>query len=233
MTGFYHISIIAGRAENMISGAARGRMPGTVMLVAILAGCGGRIGGAAPNPATGPLHPVIAREGEPDPVPRMDPTCDEDFTVADARPVTATTVGHYYIENGGLVYVVFLRGAPAWYGEMRDWQIPPTPASESARTVGIAGFNYNLRLDAETKALSVLDERVDLRRSNVVFLDRVGNDVVVRGGELMNLCWASPPDAVGQVLSRSRAAVAFVTGRAVPPPRPPAAPTRAPARPQR
>jgi hypothetical protein len=159
--------------------------------------------------------------------------CDEEFTVADARPVSATTVGHYYIENGGLVYIVFLRGAPAWYGEMRDWRIPPAPEGQNARTVGIGGFNYDLRLDVGTRFLSVLDERVDLRKSNVVFLDRIGNDVVVRGGELMNLCWASRPDAVGQVLSRSRAAVTFVTGSAVPPPRPPPTRTRPPARPRR
>jgi hypothetical protein len=135
-------------------------------------------------------------------------------------------VGHYYIDNGGLVYLVFLRGTPGWYTDLRDWQIPASPAGQHVQSVDIAGFRYALTLEAGTHSLQVLDERVDLRRSNVVFLDRVGNDVVVRGGELLNLCWSSVPDAVGQVLSRSRAAVTFVTGAAIPPPRPPPVRTR-------
>lgn len=197
-------------------------------LVAVAAGCGGRPGGSAPRPASGPLPPMIAREAHPDPVPTIDPACDQDFTVAEARPVSATTVGHSYIANGGLVYLVLLRGSPAWYGNLEDWQIPSIPAGRHARADTIAGFPYDVTLDIRTKSLSVLDQKIDLQKTNVVFLDRVGNGVVVRGGELMNLCWASLPDPVGQVLTRSRTAAQFVTGSAPAPPRP--APVRRPRR---
>jgi hypothetical protein len=156
-------------------------------------------------------------------VPTLDADCDQAITVTDARPVTGTTVAHYYIEEGGLVYLVFLRGSPGWYPDRSNWQISASPSGEHVQSVTIAGFRYALTLDAGTRALSILDHRIDLKRSNVVFLDRVGSDVLVRGGELLNLCWSSPPDAVGQVLSRSRAAMSFVTGATVPPRRPPPA----------
>lgn len=196
-----------------------------LMLVATSAACGGSPATrAAARPE--PLPPIIAREDSPDPIPTIDPVCDQDFTVADARPVSATTVGHYYIENGGLVYLVLLRGSPAWYGDLKDWQIPPVAVGQHARTVGISGFSYDVTLDIGAQSLSVRDQRVDLQKSNVVFLDRVGNDVVVRGGELLNLCWSSPPDAVGQVLSRSPAAVKFVTSGAAPGPKPKPKPAR-------
>ena len=201
--------------------APRVRILWALVLVGAVAACGGGRAGPAPTPASGPLHPVIAREASPDPVPTLDAECDQDLTVTDARPVTGTTVAHYYIDNGGLVYLVFLRGSPGWYTDRSNWQISPSPSSEHVQSVDIAGFRYALTLDAGTRSLSILDNRVDLKRSNVVFLDRVGNDVVVRGGELQNLCWSSLPDAVGQVLSRSRAAMSFVTGATVPPPRPP------------
>jgi hypothetical protein len=207
--------------------APRGRILWTLVLVAAVAACGGGRAGSGPRPASGPLHPVIAREDSPDPVPTLDADCDHDIAVTDARPVTGTTVAHYYIEDGGLVYLVFLRGSPGWYTDRSNWQISPSPTGEHVQSVDVAGFRYALTLDAGTRSLSILDNRVDLKRSNVVFLDRVGNDVVVRGGELLNLCWSSQPDAVGQVLSRSRAAMSFVTGAAVPPPKPP------PARPRR
>ncbi|MEO7823600.1 MAG: hypothetical protein ABIS15_08325 [Gemmatimonadaceae bacterium] len=58
------------------------------------------------------MPPAISREVQPDPVPTLDAGCDNVFTVGDARPVTATTVAHYYIENGGLRYLVFVRGTP-------------------------------------------------------------------------------------------------------------------------
>jgi hypothetical protein len=209
------------------------RMLGASLVAATMAGCGGGRAGSAPTPDAGPLSPIIAREASPDPVPTIDADCDQEVTVTEARPVTATTVGHYYIQNGGLVYIVFLRGSPGWYTDLKDWQIPTSPSSQHVQSVDIAGFRYALTLDAGTRSLGVLDERVDLRRSNVVFLDRVGNDVVVRGGELLNLCWSSVPDAVGQVLSRSRSAMTFVTGAAVPPPKPPPGRTQTPARPPR
>jgi hypothetical protein len=142
-------------------------------------------------------------------------------------------VGHYFIDNGGLVYMVLVRGTPAWYGEMSNWQIAPTTVGQTTRPVEIGGFNYDLALDPRTRNLTVLDQTVDLQKTNVIFLDRVGTGLVVRGGELMNLCWPSRPDAVGQVLSRSPAAVAFVTGIAVPPPKPPPARTRTPPRTRR
>lgn len=207
--------------------APRGRILGALVVVAAVAACGGGRAGSAPGPASGPLHPVIAREASPDPVPTLEADCDQDLTVTDARPVTGTTVAHYYIEKGGLVYLVFLRGSPGWYTDRSAWQISASASSQHLQSVDIAGFRYALAIDAGTRSLSVLDNRIDLGRSNVVFLHRVGNDVVVRGGELLNLCWSSPPDAVGQVLSRSRAAMSFVTGATVPPPRPP------PARPRR
>jgi hypothetical protein len=206
------------------------RITGTLLVAAAAGGCGGGRAGSAPTPDAGPLSPIIAREASPDPVPTLDAACDQEVTATEARPVTATTVGHYYIENGGLVYLVFLRGSPGWYSDLRDWQIPATLPSQHVQSVDIAGFRYALTLDAGTRSLRVLDERVDLRRSNVVFLDRVGNDVVVRGGELLNLCWSSLPDAVGQVLSRSRSAVTFVTGAATPPPKPPPVRTQTPTR---
>lgn len=225
---FYsHLDV--GKTMGFCAIAGRRRW-GLVLLLAV-GGCGGARAGSGPGPSSGPLSPIIAREASPDPVPTIDATCDQDVTVTDARPVTGTTVAHYYIENGGLVYLVFLRGTPGWYTDLRDWQIPATPASQHVQRVDIADFHYALTLDPGTRSLSVLDQRVDLKKSNVVFLDRVGNDVVVRGGELLNLCWSSPPDAVGQVLSRSRDAMSFVTGAAVPPPRPP--PARTPTRPRR
>ena len=189
----------------------------TVVLAATLAACGGRPAATAPSPAAEPLPPIISREVQPDPVPTLDPGCDNDFTLGDARPVTATTVAHYYIENGGLRYLVFVRGAPGWYGEMADWKVSPGPVAEHYRNVDIAGFHYDLRLAPGAQSLDLLEKPVDLQKSNVIFADRVGKDVVVRGGELMNLCWTSPPDAVGQVLSRSPAAVKFVSAAATTP----------------
>jgi hypothetical protein len=84
------------------------------------------------------------------------------------------------------------------------------------RNAEIAGVRYVLNLDAGQRTLSVRDKEVDLQKTNVVFVDRVGNNLSVVGGELMNLCWPSQPDAVGQVLSRSAAAARFVTGAAAP-----------------
>lgn len=191
----------------------------TLVLALMVAGCGG--GPAASGRARSPgLPPVIVREIPPDPVPTLNAVCDEDFTVADARPVSATTIGHYYIENGGLVYLALVRGTPGWYGELEDWEVPAPPAGQHVRNSNIAGFRYDLTLDIGDRTLSMLDKEVDLEKTNVVFLDRVGSGVVVVGGELMNLCWPSKPDPVGQVLSRSPTATRFVTGTAVVPKRP-------------
>ncbi|HWL40069.1 MAG TPA: hypothetical protein VNO75_07505 [Gemmatimonadaceae bacterium] len=186
-------------------------LAGAFALMSVVAACGGRASGGFPTPESG-RPPLILREIPPDPVPTLDPGCDEDFTVADARPVSATTIGHYYIENGGLVYLALVRGTPAWYGNLSDWQVPPPPPGRHLRNAEISGFRYALNLDIGERTLSVLDKEVDLRKTNVVFLDRVGNTLSVVGGELMNLCWTSQPDAVGQVLSRSPAATRFVKG---------------------
>lgn len=188
-------------------------------LVSGVVACGGgpRSAGPAPEPGRPPL---IVRETPPDPVPTIDPVCDEDITAADARPVSATTVGHYYIENGGLVYLVLVRGTPAWYGDLKDWQVPPPALGRHVRNAEIAGFRYALDLDVGDRKLSILDKEVDLQKTNVVFLDRVGNTLSVAGGELMNLCWSSHPDAVGQVLARSPAAARFVKGIPAPQRRP-------------
>lgn len=193
-------------------------------VVAAASGCGGRaaVPGRAPDPG---LPPVIVREVPPDPVPTLDPVCDEDFTAADARPVSASTIGHYYIENGGLVYLALVRGSPAWYGELKDWDVPTPPIGQHVRNANIAGFRYALTLDVGERTLSVLDKEIDLAKTNVIFLDRVGSSLAVVGGELLNLCWTAQPDAVGQVLSRSPAATRFVTGAAVAP-RAPAPPGR-------
>jgi hypothetical protein len=185
-------------------------------VIAAVGGCGGRPAAPGPVPERG-LPPVIVREVPPDPVPTLDPVCDEDFTVADARPVSASTIGHYYIENGGLVYLALVRGSPAWYGELKDWEVPAPAVGQNVRNANIAGFRYALTLDIGERTLSVLDKEIDLEKTNVIFLDRVGSSLVVVGGELMNLCWSSQPDAVGQVLSRSAAATRFVTGTAVVP----------------
>lgn len=209
----------------MTFGRLKYGLAGALAIVAVTAACGGR----APAPGSGPapgLPPLIVREIPPDPVPTLDPVCDNGFTTADARPVSATTVGHYYIENGGLVYLVLVRGTPAWYGELKDWQLPPTPAGQHVRNAEIAGFRYSLALDIGDRTLSVLDKEIDLGKTNVVFLDRVGSTLSVVGGELMNLCWATQPDPVGQVLSRSPAAAGFVRGTAAPQRRAPARRTR-------
>jgi len=201
-----------------------------VGLAAALAACGGGSPRTAPAPEAEPMPPIISREVQPDPVPTLTAGCGNDFTVGDSRPVTATTVAHYYIENGGLRYLVFVRGAPGWYGDMSTWKVDPGP-TEHYRNVDIAGFQYDLRLAPGAQSLEVLEKPVDLQKSNVIFADRVGRDMVVRGGELMNLCWSSPPDAVGQVLSRSPAAVKFVSAAATAPrPAAPARRRRAPAK---
>jgi hypothetical protein len=171
----------------------------------------------------------MSREDQPDPVATLDPACDKDLTDADARPVTATTLAHYFIENGRLVYLVFLRGTPGWYGDMASWKVTPGPTPAHFRNVDIGGLQYDLRLDPGSRSLDLLEKPVDLQKSNVIFADRVGRDVVVRGGELMNLCWSAPPDAVGQVLTRSPAAVTFVKASATQP-RPTPVRRRAPAR---
>ncbi len=185
------------------------------LVIVLLAACGGGRGpaGRAPEPGRPPL---IVREIPPDPVPTVSAACNHGFTAADARPVSATTIGHYYIENGGLVYLVFVRGAPAWYGDVNAWQVPQPPAGQHVRNAEIAGVRYVLSLDAGQRTLSVRDEEVDLQKTNVVFVDRVGNNLSVVGGELLNLCWPSQPDPVGQVLSRSPAAARFVTGTPAP-----------------
>jgi hypothetical protein len=196
---------------------------GSLAMIAVMAACGGRAPGGAPAPEPG-RPPLIVREVPPDPVPTLAAVCSNDVTVADARPVSATTVGHYYLENGGLVYLVLVRGAPGWYGDLKDWQVPPPTLGQHVRNAEIAGFRYALDLDIGERKLSILDKEVDLEKTNVVFLDRVGNTLSIVGGELMNLCWSSPPDAVGQVLSRSPAATRFVMG--TPPPSRRQAPAR-------
>ena len=198
---------------------AKGKPVWTLAVVALVAGCGGRAAVPGPMPDPG-LPPIIVREIPPDPVPTMDAVCDHDIAAADARPVSATTIGHYYIENGGLVYLALVRGAPGWYGDLKDWEMPTPPVGQHLRNANLAGFRYALALDIGDRTLSVLDKEVDLQKTNVVFLDRVGTGLSVVGGELMNLCWSSLPDAVGQVLSRSPAASKFVTGTAVVPKKP-------------
>jgi hypothetical protein len=198
------------------------------VLLVVAAACGGRTASVAPTPVE-EIPPVMSRQDQPDPVATVDPTCDNELTDTDARPVTATTLAHYHIADGRLVYLVFVRGTPGWYGDMANWKVTPGATPTHFRNVDIGGFQYDLRLDPGARSLDLLEKPVDLQKSNVIFADRVGKDVVVRGGELLNLCWSAPPDAVGQVLARSPAAVKFVTASATQP-RPTPARRRAPAR---
>jgi hypothetical protein len=198
------------------------------VLFTLAAACGGRPAATAPTPAE-EIPPVMSRQDQPDPVATLDPACDNEVADSDARPVTATTLAHYHIEDGHLVYLVFVRGTPGWYGDMANWKVTPGATPVHLRNVDIGGFQYDLRLDPAARSLDLLEKPVDLQKSNVIFADRVGKDVVVRGGELLNLCWSAPPDAVGQVLARSPAAVRFVTASATQP-RPTPARRRAPTR---
>src|SRR4051812_19726765 len=49
------------------------------------------------------------------------PSCSGQFTGPGARPVSATTVANWYIKNGSLIYLVFLRGDLGWYNQKTQW----------------------------------------------------------------------------------------------------------------
>jgi hypothetical protein len=137
--------------------------------------------------------------------------CSEKFSGPGARPVSPPTVANWYIKNGQLAYVVFLRRGPNWYDRHTDWHSgPDSTGGGFIQDFDVGGFRYSLVLDKDSHLLSVLGKTVDLAKGNVVLLDRSGDSAIVVGSEQHFFCWASPPNVVEEVLARSPLTTQFV-----------------------
>ena len=158
-------------------------------------------------------EPTAVPAGIHDPIPAEPSSspCTEKFSGPGARPVSQTTVANWYIKNGQLIYVVFLRGDPGWYNRHTDWHNSMDPTEKFTQDLDVDGFRYSLVLDKDSRLLSVLGRTVDVAKTNVVLLDRSGDSAVVSGLEQHYFCWASPPDVVDEVLTRSTLTTQFVS----------------------
>jgi hypothetical protein len=139
-------------------------------------------------------------------------SCSAGFSGPGARPVSPTTVANWYIKDGRLVYIVFLRGMPGWYNKRTKWDTGTDSAGRFVQDFDVGGFRYSLTLNESSRSLSVLGSDANLRQGNVVLMDRVPDTAVIRRSEFLDFCWNSPPDVVTEVLMRSKETEKFVTG---------------------
>ena len=139
------------------------------------------------------------------------PPCNAEFTGTGARPVSRTTVANWYIKNGELIYLVFLRGDPEWYDKKTDWKFGADSTGRYVQNFNVGGFRYDIILDRNSRWLSLLDARMDVHVANVGMIDKNGAKTSLRGSEMLAFCWTSPPDAVAEVLARSPASLKFVS----------------------
>ena len=139
------------------------------------------------------------------------PNCNGQFTGPGARPVSATTVANWYIKDGSLVYLLFLRGDPGWYNHKTEWNYATDSVGQFVQSLAVGDFHYRITLDARSNRVSLLGARIDLGAANIGLVDRVGDSAVVQASELHDFCWASPPDPVAEVLAQSPRSVEFVS----------------------
>lgn len=137
-------------------------------------------------------------------------SCSAGFSGPGARPVSPTTVANWYIKDGRLVYAVFLRGIPGWYNKRTSWDTRTDSAGRFVQDFDVGGFRYSLALDESSRVLSVLGKTANMREANIILIDRTADSGVIRSSELMEFCWASPPDVAAEVLARSRTTEQFV-----------------------
>ena len=158
--------------------------------------------------ACAPSQPIT--RASPEPSPRFELSCTAEFSGPGARPVSPTTVANWYIKDGRLVYILFLRGMPGWYNKRTKWDIR-NDSTGVVQDFDVGGFRYGLALNESTRTLSVLGSHANLRQGNVVLMDRAADTGVIRRSEFLDFCWSSPPDVVAEVLGRSRETEKFVS----------------------
>ena len=141
--------------------------------------------------------------------------CNGGFSGPGARPVSATTVANWYIKNGSLVYLLFLRGESGWYNRKTEWNYATDSLGQFVQNFAVGDFRYRITLDAQSKRVSLLGTRLNLESVNVGFMDRVADTGFLRGSELHDFCWTSPPDPVDEVLGQSKGSVDFVSHSAI------------------
>ena len=157
-----------------------------------------------------PSQPVTG--ASPQSTRKIEMSCSAGLSGPGARPVSPTTVASWYIKDGRLVYVVFLRGMPGWYNKRTKWDTRTDSAGRFVQDFDVGGFRYSLTLNESSRSLSVLGSDANLRQGNVVLMDRVADTAVIRRSEFLDFCWNSPPDVVAEVLMRSKETEKFVTG---------------------
>ena len=156
-----------------------------------------------------PSQPVT--RPSPEPSSKFELSCSPGFSGPGARPVSPTTVANWYVKDGRLVYVLFLRGIPGWYNKRTKWDVRKD-STGIVQDFDVGGFRYSLTLEESSRTLSVLGSHANLGQANVILMDRVADTGVIRRSEFLDFCWSSPPDVVAEVLGRSRETEKFITG---------------------
>jgi hypothetical protein len=139
------------------------------------------------------------------------PACTGQFSGPGARPISRTTVANWYVRNGDLVYLIFLRGTPGWYDRKTSWKFGEDSTGRFVQNFDVGGFRYDLILDRTSTSLSILDTQIDLSKANIALIDKSEGKTFLRGSEMLSFCWTSPPDVAAEVLERSPASLKFVS----------------------
>jgi hypothetical protein len=177
------------------------RMPhGKKPVIALYSGCALLAFGCTSNRPAAKAPPVAS----------VALNCAGHFSGPGARPVSTTTVANWYIEDGRLVYAVFLRGASGWYNKRTEWRMQNDSAGRYVQNFDVGGFHYSLSLDKSAGTLSVLGTSTNMRDANIILLDRLADGAVIRHAELQEFCWHSAPDVVAEVLARSKEIQRFI-----------------------
>jgi len=138
--------------------------------------------------------------------------CSADYSGPGARPVSSTTVANWYIKNGQLAYAVFIRGTPGWYNKHTQWETRHDSVGRYIQDFDVDGFRYSIVFDESSGSLWALGKNTNVRKANVILMDRTADAGVVKSSELLEFCWLTPPDAVADILARSKVTDAFVRG---------------------
>lgn len=125
--------------------------------------------------------------------------------------MSATTVANWYIKDGSLIYLLFLRGNPGWYNHKTQWNYATDSLGQFVQSLVVGDFSYQITLDPDFKSVSVMTARLNLDSANIGFIDRVEGGAVLRESDLHDFCWTSPPDPVAEVFSQSPKSVEFVS----------------------
>lgn len=146
--------------------------------------------------------------------PQLPGACGGGWTAPFTRPVSTTTVSAWYVSDGKLIYIVFVRGAPGWWETKTQWTMGTDSVGRFVQTFDVGGFRYNVTLDDRAELLTVHGSTTRLDEGRVVLAERVRDSLVVRRVEQAELCWPLQPDMevmIGQVLGRAPAALQFVS----------------------